>query len=148
VVTLWDVIEHVDRPLDILREIRRILAPNGIVVIFTISQKSLMNRIGHWIYKSSFGKIISPLALLYDIHHNYFFDSSTLFNLLRKAGLGEHVEIEWMDASIERWQSIPIPPIMAFGSKCVDALSHLVGMRYRLLVLASPGTVNALGDRR
>jgi hypothetical protein len=66
----------VDRPLDILREIRRILAPNGIVVIFIIRQKSLMNRIGRWIYKSSFGQIISPLARLYDIHHNYFFDSS------------------------------------------------------------------------
>jgi SAM-dependent methyltransferase len=143
VVTLWDVIEHLDRPVDMLREILRILAPNGIVVIFTINQKSLMNQIGHAIYKFSFGKIISPAVLLYDIHHNYFFDPSTLLNLLGKAGLGEQTEIEWMDANIERWQAVPIPPTLAFGSKCVDALSHLVGMPYRMVVLARPGKVNA-----
>jgi SAM-dependent methyltransferase len=138
VVTLWDVIEHLDRPLDILQEVYRVLAPNGVVVIFTINQKSLMNRIGHGIYKLSYGKIISPLALLYDIHHNFFFDHSTLVNLLRKVGLGERVEIDWMDANINRWQSIPIPLMLAFGSKCVDVMSHITGGQYRMVLLSSP----------
>ncbi len=137
VVTLWDVIEHLDRPLDTLREVNRILDPGGIVVVFTINQKSLINFVGHGLYKLTFNKASHPLVLLYDIHHNFFFCQSTLVRLLRRAGISGKTEVDWMDANIERWQAVYIPRVLALGTKCLDLVSRVIGQRYRMIVYAS-----------
>jgi 2-polyprenyl-3-methyl-5-hydroxy-6-metoxy-1,4-benzoquinol methylase len=137
VVTLWDVIEHLDRPVDTLREVRRILAPSGIIFVFTINQASLVNRIGHYLSRLSLGRYSRPLALLYDIHHNFFFDESTLTTLLNKTGFSCLVAIDGMDAAISRWKTVPISPLMTFGSNTVDLAARALGGRYRLLIYAS-----------
>ena len=137
VVALWDVIEHLDRPLDTLKEVNRILAPGGTVIIFTINQKSLINYVGHTLYKLSFNTFIRPLSLLYDIHHNVFFCRETLNTLLRRAGISEKVDVDWMDANIERWQTIPIPWLLAFGSKCLDLAARIIGQPYRMIFYAT-----------
>ncbi|MCJ7812695.1 class I SAM-dependent methyltransferase [bacterium] len=137
VVTLWDVIEHLDNPLNTLREVNRILEPGGIVVIFTINQKSLINFVGHFLYKLSFNKVSHPLVLLYDIHHNFFFNQSTLIGLLRRAGISENLVVNMMDANSKRWQSVYIPPLLAFGSNCLDLISRVIGQHYRLIIYAS-----------
>lgn len=140
VVTLWDLIEHLDKPREFLEEAKRILAPDGVLMIFTINQRSLINRIGHLLYSASLRAVRSPLVLLYDVHHNFFFDADTLTDLLRAAGFAGRVEIDHMDAEIDRWQNVPIPTVLAFGSKCLDAVSHVVGGSYRMIffVSASP----------
>jgi SAM-dependent methyltransferase len=135
-VTLWDVIEHVADPLAELREVRRVLAPGGTVVLFTINQRSLINRVGHWIYRLSMGRLTRQLVLLYDIHHNWFFGPETMRSLIRRVGGMAEPEFSWMDANVERWQTVPIPPLMLWGSRALDAASRRVGMRYRMIVFA------------
>lgn len=134
-VTLWDVIEHLARPLETLREAHRILAPGGTLMLFTINQRSLINRVGDLLYRASAGRWRKPLILLYDIHHNYFFDPRTIGTLLERAGF-ELVEIDWMDADIERWQNVPIPPLLAFGSRVLDRAARMIGRPYRMIVYA------------
>lgn len=136
-ITLWDLIEHLDKPREFLVEARRILAPHGLLLVFTINQKSLINRVGHLLHAASAGAITRPLVLLYDIHHNFFFDRDTLTSLLLASGFAGDVEVEYMDAEIDRWQNVPIPPVLAFGSKCLDAVARLIGGRYRMMVLVS-----------
>jgi 2-polyprenyl-3-methyl-5-hydroxy-6-metoxy-1,4-benzoquinol methylase len=47
-VTLWDVIEHLVDPVEALRNIRRLLAPEGRVVVLTQDVSSLLARaLGH-----------------------------------------------------------------------------------------------------
>lgn len=135
VVTLWDVIEHLDRPLDTLREIRRILVPGGRVVLFTINQRSLINRIGHLVYRLTLGGWKQPLELLYDIHHNFFFDVGTLRSVLQRGGF-ERPEVDWLGANISRWQNVPIPKLLATGANILDAVSRITGGRYRMIVYA------------
>src|SRR5207248_5306997 len=53
-ITLWDVIEHFDDPCSTMREIHRIMAPGGVLFVFTINQESLLNVIGHAMYRLSF----------------------------------------------------------------------------------------------
>lgn len=134
-VTLWDVIEHLARPLETLREAHRVLAPGGTLMLFTINQRSLINRVGDLLYRASGRRWRKPLILLYDIHHNYFFDPRTIGALLERAGF-ELVEIDWMDADIERWQNVPIPPLLALGSRVLDRAARVIGTPYRMIVYA------------
>ena len=74
-ITLWDTIEHLERPDIALANIRRLLAPNGIFVFSTGDYNSLLRRISgrRW-------------RLFADPTHNFFFDERVLRLLLKRAG--------------------------------------------------------------
>lgn len=75
VVTMWHVLEHLNRPLETLVEIHRVLAKDGILFLRG-------------------PEVASPLAKLMGLHwfhwdlprHLYLFSLETLHSLLRKAG--------------------------------------------------------------
>lgn len=75
VVTLWDTIEHLDRPDIALANIHRLLRPRGIFEFSTGDYNSLLRRL--------MGK---KWRLFADPTHNFFFDEATLRELLRKTG--------------------------------------------------------------
>lgn len=75
VVTLWDTIEHLDRPDIALAHIRRLLRPNGVLVFSTGDYASLLRRLT--------GK---RWRLFADPTHNFFFDEGTLRLMLTRAG--------------------------------------------------------------
>lgn len=74
-VTLWDAIEHLDRPDLGLANIRRLLKPGGVLALSTGDYGSLVRRLtGHrW-------------RLFADVTHNFFFDVRTLRRLLEREG--------------------------------------------------------------
>jgi SAM-dependent methyltransferase len=139
-VSLWDVVEHLDRPLELLRKTHRILRPGGVLVVFTINQRSLINATGDLLHRVSLGAVRGPLVLLYDIHHNFFFDTATLGGLTRRAGFNGGFEWDRLAANIDRWQNVPIPPLLALGSKCLDRVARLTGRDYRLILFARKET--------
>jgi SAM-dependent methyltransferase len=75
-VTLWDVIEHVADPLGVLREVARVLAPGGKVVLTTgdIGSAYAQARGVDW-------------HLMTPPWHLYFFSRATLGALAARAGL-------------------------------------------------------------
>ena len=75
VITMWDTIEHLERPDLALAHIRRLLRPEGVCVLSTGDHASLMRRLTgkNW-------------RLFSDPTHNFFFDHSTMETLLRQAG--------------------------------------------------------------
>ena len=75
VVTLWDTIEHLDRPDLALTNIRRLLDPKGVLVFSTGDYASLLRRLT--------GK---RWRLFGDPTHNFFFDEKTLHRMLLRAG--------------------------------------------------------------
>jgi SAM-dependent methyltransferase len=136
VVSLWDVIEHLDRPLDLLRETQRVLCPGGVLLVFTINQRSLINKTGDMLHRLTLGAVSRPLILLYDIHHNFFFDEDTLGRSIRRAGFAGELEWDRLAANIDRWQNVPIPPLLALGSKCLDRVARITRQDYRLILFA------------
>jgi 2-polyprenyl-3-methyl-5-hydroxy-6-metoxy-1,4-benzoquinol methylase len=76
VVTMWDVLEHVHDPHDVLREVRRILKPDGILVVRVPNLASLEASI--------FGQYWAGLDLP---RHLYVFTPDTLAYIMANAGL-------------------------------------------------------------
>ena len=106
------------------------------LVIFTIDSDSLFNLIGHSVYRLTGGRLRSPLELLYDARHNYYFSGSSLSRLLSRAGFKLR-ERESYRAYLGRWLSEPTPAWLRVGGSVVDLLSIAVGRQYRQLLFCT-----------
>lgn len=76
VITLYDVIEHVQDLNEIVKELKRVLSKNGVIEIWTPD-------IGHWRVP---GALIEWDAIK-PSEHLYYFNKNTLSMILRKHGL-------------------------------------------------------------
>lgn len=74
-VTLWDVIEHLERPDRALRRLHSLLKPGGVLALSTGDHGSLLRRLSG-----------SRWRLFADPTHRFFFDQRTLGRLLAAAG--------------------------------------------------------------
>ena len=81
-IRLRDVIEHLPNPYDILLEIRRLLAPHGVVLIVTPNENGLPTRA-----RLLLGKERNRVATVPPPHHLHGFEPSTLQRILERAGL-------------------------------------------------------------
>jgi len=86
VVTLWDVLEHLPRPLEALRSAQRILRPGGTLLLKTATCTSLVDQLARGGYRLSFGKLQAPLKRMYVVGHLYYFTCDTLRRVLCNAG--------------------------------------------------------------
>ncbi|MGI8906732.1 MAG: class I SAM-dependent methyltransferase [Candidatus Sumerlaeaceae bacterium] len=135
-VTLWDVIEHLDDPVRTLKEIHRILAPNGVIFVFTINQQSLLNTVGHLMYRVTMNRWKHLMELFYDIHHNFFFSPKTITEVLRRGGPFAVEEIMFGAANVSRWHTVPISKLMISGSDAIDKVAQPLNRSYRMFVYA------------
>ena len=129
-VTMWDFLEHVLDPRAVLARARRLLAPGGVLLVFTIDSSSFFNGTADVLYRASAGRAVRPLELLYDARHNYYFTKPSLERLL--GGSGFQVE-RWRSdrAYLGRWLSEPAPGYLVAGGMVIDVLSFTVGRPYR-----------------
>lgn len=74
IVTMWDVIEHLNDPLEELRHVHRLLKPDGLLVIHTIDIDSL------------FARLAGPRWPWLMEMHLYYFSRKTLQAMLETAG--------------------------------------------------------------
>ncbi len=137
VVSMWDLIEHLEDPLSALRETCRILKPRGIALILTPNHDSLITRVAYSLYRLSLKHFRKPLDLIYDYHHNWYFTEETLEYALRSAGFEEVAGMDGQGALVQRWQDVVrYPRLLELGADCLDALSQIVGKAYRTIVYA------------
>jgi len=135
VVTMWDLIEHLEDPLSTLRETCRILKPGGLILILTPNYGSLITMVADALYRLSLHRFRQPLDLIYDYHHNYYFTEKTLGYALRQAGFAGIEHIDGMGAHVSRWQDVVrYPRLLELGADILDAFSLWVGKPYRMIV--------------
>jgi len=133
VVTMWDFLEHVLDVRAVLAAARRLLAPEGVLLVFTIDSSSLFNLAGDVLYRVTAGRAIRPIELLYDARHNWYFTRTALARLLASAGF--RVE-RWCSnrAYLGRWLAEPAPWHIVAGGHVIDVLSAAARRPYRWTV--------------
>ena len=82
-VTLWDALEHIDNPSEVIREIFRVVKPNGQVYISIPNFGSWYGRT----FRDRWFMFTAPI-------HYYHYTQDTLTGLLRREGFG-HIQVSF-----------------------------------------------------
>lgn len=83
IITMWDFIEHVPNPNEVLNVANGLLKKEGILYLLTTNENSLMVWLGDILYKTGF-RFFSKLS--HPVHHAFHFSDKILFEMLRKNG--------------------------------------------------------------
>jgi len=89
-VTLWDVIEHVNYPVQTLRSAAHVLKTGGLLLIDTPSRDSFYHQVGEFTYRLSGGRFPTFLNAMYSAHlfgHKQIFSTGEMKALFESIGL-------------------------------------------------------------
>jgi 2-polyprenyl-6-hydroxyphenyl methylase/3-demethylubiquinone-9 3-methyltransferase len=95
-VTLWDVIEHVNYPYETLNSAANVLKAGGYLLIDTPCRDSFYHRVGEITYKLTGGKYPTFLNAMYSSHlfgHKQIFSTTEMRKLFEAIGM-EIVELK------------------------------------------------------
>lgn len=104
IVTLWDVIEHVNYPLATLRAAAKTLKPGGLLLIDTPCRDAFYHRFGEFTYGISGGRFPTFLNTMYSskpFGHKQILSLAEMKGLLEAAGL--------QMAELERFHELSFP---------------------------------------
>lgn len=88
-VTLWDVIEHVNYPLQTLQSVASVLKEGGVLLIDTPCRDSFYHRFGELTYRFSGGRFPTFLNAMYSSHlfgHKQIFSTDEMKQLFESVG--------------------------------------------------------------
>jgi 2-polyprenyl-6-hydroxyphenyl methylase/3-demethylubiquinone-9 3-methyltransferase len=89
-VTLWDVIEHVNFPVETIGAISRLLRPGGFLLMDTPCRESLFHQLGVAEYRATWGRRHVLLSSLYsgaDFAHKQILSHGDIRSVIEAAGL-------------------------------------------------------------
>ncbi len=86
IVTMWDVIEHLEDPMGTTKAVCQKLKKNGLLIIETPAEESIIRKIAWALYKISGGKIFSIQYFYYSVHR-FYFSKKTITKMLEKLNM-------------------------------------------------------------
>jgi len=89
-VTLWDVIEHVNYPVQTLKSATNVLKTGGLLLIDTPCRDSFYHEVGEITYRLSRGRFPTFLNAMYSSHlfgHKQIFSTGEMKDLFESIGL-------------------------------------------------------------
>jgi 2-polyprenyl-3-methyl-5-hydroxy-6-metoxy-1,4-benzoquinol methylase len=137
VVTLWSVIEHVPLPCEFLAQARTLLRPDGLLVLQTPNQGSLITRLADAGYRLSGGRF---LLGVYSLDHIFRFDTRSLRFALQRSGFGtvEMKQHDNLDVMLARMSLQPRAPLRHLALRALHAAAAAASMRNQLVAFARP----------
>ena len=135
VIALWDVIEHVSNPAQILRRLRELMDPEGIIVMQTQNIDSLAARL--------MGRRWHHFKHVEHIHH---FSPATMRRALAQSGFeatelttrdaGKYVSGKFIRDRMRRFSRVLYYCLLPFGF--LDRMNLYVNLRDEFIVVARP----------
>jgi 2-polyprenyl-3-methyl-5-hydroxy-6-metoxy-1,4-benzoquinol methylase len=107
VVTMYDLLEHLEDPISDVKEVFRILKPGGVFFVLTPNDKAFLRRISKMLYRFSFHLFDEPMRRLYYPDHLSYFTAQSLSHLLCGAGF-ELVSLESVNQELSRLELSPL----------------------------------------
>jgi 2-polyprenyl-6-hydroxyphenyl methylase/3-demethylubiquinone-9 3-methyltransferase len=123
VITLWDVLEHVNFPRDFLRAAGNLLRPGGWMFIDTPCRESFYHRFGSMTYRASMGRFPTFLNVIYS---NVPFGHKQILSAGELRGLLDRVGFETIELNMIHELSLPYTHYlkMMSRSKVLVSLAH------------------------
>jgi 2-polyprenyl-3-methyl-5-hydroxy-6-metoxy-1,4-benzoquinol methylase len=122
-VTLWDVFEHVPDPVSLLRELRRALAPAGVIHLQTIHEQSLLPALGRASYRISGGRLTRAVRRTHEAHHLVFFTRAGLARAAERADL--RIRELWFGRLARR--RMDGPPLLTAAAAALLTVENALG---------------------
>ena len=135
VVTLWGVIEHFTDPNESIRKVYPLLKRDGLLVIKTQNQGSLLTGLAILLNKVTLGKMTSHLNFFYSREHLFRFNPENLCGMLAKQGF-RIKEITYDDAYLLKFTADTAKWYMRILIKIIKKLSRAVNKRDKMTVYA------------
>ena len=133
IVTLYDLIEHLEDPVGNLEKVYKILKNGGILFILTPNENALLRKICRLGYFMSFRHLKEPMELLYYRHHISYFNQKSLFLLLKRTGF-EVIDWETKNPELGR---LKFPPRYFKGVQIIYKISeHFKSLGGKLVLYA------------
>ena len=101
VVTLYDVIEHLQEPRRDLKFVYDVLKPGGVLFILCPNEGALIRKLSKLAFHLTFSKFSTPLRVLYYQDHLSYFTRRSLLALIKQLDL-EIVGLETKNQELSR----------------------------------------------
>jgi 2-polyprenyl-3-methyl-5-hydroxy-6-metoxy-1,4-benzoquinol methylase len=134
VVTFWDSIEHVARPVEVLRSARRLLREGGLLVIATDNFDCLIASITAALYRVTAGRVRYPVERVFIDRNRTYFTQRSLQAVLVQLGL-RVVYSEKMEYPLEKIRTNALERTVLAA---MYAAAHATGRQAQLTVFAEP----------
>jgi SAM-dependent methyltransferase len=131
-ITMWDIIEHARRPVQLIAAARRRLAADGVVALGTPNQASILESIAAGLYRASGRRISAPLKRLYVVPHFLYFTDVTLTDTLCRGGLA----IIERDRDVTDLRRLDMKLPMRLVLSALFRVARLTGGENRLFAIA------------
>lgn len=131
-IILFDVLEHVARPREVLARLLRLLRPGGWLVFEVPSEDTLFRRLVRLGYRLSPGRFSAAVAALYHPAHLSYFTRRSLSRLVAGVG-GERLAIATKEAHVTRFGLGRYGFPARAAIRAVATLDRLLGSQAKLL---------------
>lgn len=135
VATLWGVIEHFREPRAAIKEVARVLKKEGLLVIKTQSQGSLLTDLALLLHALTFKKMVSHLDFFYSREHLYRFSPRNLTKLLENEGFSVK-EIKYDSAYIIKFALKSAKPYIRFPVMLLESWAKFFNKQDKMTLYA------------
>jgi len=133
VITMFDIIEHLDNPKEVLLNLKKMLKPKGEIIVYTPNHGSLIVKIGHLLYKLGFP---NSAVNIFACTHTCFFTTDTLKNILNTSGFGIKEIVQFKYDTSRPGQEISTSEKVAVN--LIENIGSLLGYKgFRVVIYAS-----------
>lgn len=128
-ITMWDVIEHVIDPIEVITLIKNLLKPNGIAIFCTPDENSFLAKLGKTFYHTG---IAYPALALHPPNHTYFFSRTGFKQIAKQLDLTPIKDYS-QEAFFEH--SEMASKVQKVGITMIEKVGGIFDARYEMVVM-------------